>query len=354
MVAKGIEAISISFTAGVIISAAVGLEAGFASTALLAVCLVSALFLLWAKPGNPVPYLILFFLCGVFCHANTMPWKNSPSESRGLGLLCRAIDSIPFAHKESGALVKALLTGIRSDIPKDITLSFRQSGASHILALSGLHLGVIAGIVSTLLKVIGNSRPSSVIRSILTVLFCLYYTLMTGGNPSTVRALLFICLRECGKIWPSRKEPPSKIYCSALLIQLAISPEVISSLGFQLSYLAMLGIFVVFPVLQKWHPDSGNATLDKYSPSKWIWNSVALSISCQIFTAPLVWLRFKTFPKYFLLTNLLALPLAEGLIVCAVLTLFLSVAGVCPQFMISCTDTLATAMIGTLGIIAGL
>ena len=79
-----------------------------------------------------------------------------------------------------------------------------------------------------------------------------------------------------------------------------------------------------------------------------------MSLSCQAFTAPLVWLEFHTFPKYFLLTNLLAMPLTTGVIWCAVLTLTLEAAGICPQALIALTDKAAELLLHTLETISGM
>ena len=121
-------------------------------------------------------------------------------------------------------------------------------------------------------------------------------------------------------------------------------------MGFQLSYLAMLGIFLLFPKLDAWFPSEGR----RKGPVKWMWSSMALSISCQIFTAPLVWLHFRTFPKHFLLTNLIALPLTSFLMFGAVACLALSAFGICPAWLVWTVDTLAGTLQHCLSIIADL
>ena len=80
----------------------------------------------------------------------------------------------------------------------------------------------------------------------------------------------------------------------------------------------------------------------------------ALSISCQIFTAPLVWFRFRTFPAYFLLTNLLAMPLTTLLMGSAVTTILLQGLGLCPGFLLQLTDALCSALVWILRIIASM
>ena len=179
---------------------------------------------------------------------------------------------------------------------------------------------------------------------------CAFYAVMTGAGPSIVRALLFVAINEALRHSPGRRRSPLAIWCCALVIQLAVSPWVIRSVGFQLSYLAMLGIVTLFPALDAWFPSES-----RYSgPMKRIWSAMALTISCQLFTAPLVWIRFHSFPTHFLLTNLLALPLVSMLMFCAVATLVLTAAGLCPGVLLAFTDTLAGLLLTAISLIAGL
>lgn len=331
--AEGIEGISFSFTAGVALSAVLGLGPGTVTT--LALCIVPAILWLYSKTErlSGAACIAGFALLGLFCHGS----QNWPSAQAALlhgplDRLCTFIDGTGFRHASSGALVKALLTGVRDSLSPEIRRAFRDSGASHILALSGMHLGVIYGILSKLSSPAGNSPLARRIRSIAVASACGFYTLLTGAGPSVVRAFIFICLNEFARNHAERRRDPGKIYCTALLVQLSISPGSISSLSFQLSYLAMAGIILVYPRLKGLMKGA-------------VWNSMSLSVSCQLFTAPLAWLRFRTFPRYFLLSNLLALPLSEAVIVSAVLTLALRAVGICPDILVECTDRLCQILI---------
>jgi len=363
--ARDIVRISIPFAAGVWLASVFGAmlfaSGGSASmvVALLALGgIVALIFHLCRVQSTHWILLALLFLClGIFCgeNANMLGLDGIASAglaSKALERLSSLIDSIPFAHKETNALLRALLTGQRDMLSRDVIASFREAGAAHILALSGLHLGVIYLIISKMLSVIGRSRLAFAIRSLLIIAFSLFYVLMTGASPSIVRAFLFITLGEFARHSPGRRKDPLGIWCTALLIQLAVLPGVISSLGFQLSYLAMLGIFTVFPWLDGFYPRSEGIL--KHDPMRKLWSAVALTCSCQLFTAPLVWLRFHTFPKYFILTNLIALPLTEGLIFCGVASLILGVFGLHPHLLLWATDSLAQALQNSLSIISGM
>lgn len=356
--ARDVVLISFPFAAGVALAQFCPLSLFHLSLAAVAVLMLLALA--GALRGR-IWYGLLFFAAGVLCGstgstvgagmAADPSWPAGPAVfHRALARTDALIRSIPFPHGETNALLRALLTGLRDGLPRETVASFRSAGASHILALSGLHLGIIYLLLSKLLSLMGNGRVAYVVRSVVVVADCAFYTLMTGAGPSIVRAFLFICINEMMRHAPGRRKSPVAVWCIALLVQLVISPWVIRSVGFQLSYLAMLGIFVLFPWLEGFYEKPARG----WSPMRWAWSSMALSISCQVFTAPLVWLRFGTFPKYFLLTNLIALPLTSALMFAAVPLLLLTFAGLSPSWLIWLTDTLALALEKCLFIIAAL
>ena len=256
------------------------------------------------------------------------------------------IDSIGFKDRSTNAVIKALLTGNRSDIPPEISAAFRDSGASHILALSGLHLGIIYGIFSKILSCFGNSMEIRRARSVLIMLACGLYTLATGAGPSITRAYLFIVLKETAGM-AGRDVSLKSLLAAALMLHLAFDPTAASNVGFQLSYAAMLGIAFIFPYLR-------NIWKNEWKLLKWIWESAALSISCQITTGPLAYHYFGTFPHYFLMTNLLALPLAGIIIPMALFTTAMTAAGCCPGFVIETTEWLTQGLLNILSLIASM
>ncbi len=304
------------------------------------------------------------FICGIFtgmsgsmlaCStlADGSPFLNrlhSAAEATG-----RAIDALPFHSNDTNAIIKALLTGNRSGLTKEMQETFRSSGASHILALSGLHLGIIYTVIRKTLAFAGNHPAVSSIRSVLTVSICGLYTAATGAGPSITRAFLFILLGETARL-TGRQRSMSGIMMAALTIQLAVSPLSAKHVGFQLSYAAMAGISFIYPVLKRfWNKETEYAGPGIPAvlrlPEK-IWNSAAISISCQLTAGPVAYFYFGTFPINFLLTNLIAIPLAGAAIPAALLTLILSYAGIRPQFLLDMTEAAVDTMAASLGIIA--
>jgi competence protein ComEC len=355
---KSIEGLSLCFTigawAGVTVSGSIPWE-----ISPLVLTLAATPVLLKKRlptlPGSISFPLILgsFLLLGFFAGTvNAFPSASVFSPAGWAETSCERLKTfiadIPFPSEDTASLLTALFTGDRSGLARETVSAFRESGASHILALSGLHLGIIYVLFDQLTRVAGQSPVARKLRFAAIVLGTGFFTLMTGASPSLVRAFLFILINEVLRL-TGRPRKASRVLCLALLIQLVLDPSAIRSLGFQLSYLAMAGIFFLYPVLETWYPSSPG-----WDPFRRIWKAAALSISCQIFTGPLVWLRFHTFPRYFLLTNLLALPLTTLLMTCAVATVTLSAAGICPALLIKTTDTLCQTLQRVLEIIASM
>ena len=257
------------------------------------------------------------------------------------------IGRIPFRDGNTGALLTALLTGDRSLLSMETVQAFRASGASHILALSGLHIGIIYMITDKAVSLLLGRAPwTRWPRFVMITGAAAWFTLMTGAGPSIVRAFLFIAISELLRLL-CRPRRPLRVLCLALLIQLVLDPGAVSSVGFQLSYLAMAGIFLVYPTMEKWYPESS-------SPLRKIWQSAALSISCMLFTGPLAWFRFHSFPRYFLLTNLLALPMTTLLMTAGIATVVFSGLGCCPQLLVNITEHLCHGLTEVLEIISGM
>ena len=351
----GIEALAVHFTAGVAAGALLlrlPADPVFLSSGLILV-LASLVFIVLKTERNHLLFPA-FLLLGAFCaFTDAFPgadrvtflerWTSAWAER-----LRAFIDGIPFPSESTAPLLKALLTGDRSGLSQDTVRVFRESGGAHLLALSGLHIGILYLLLSRLLWPLGNSPRARRVRYALIVLAAGLFTLMTGASPSIVRAFLFIFLNETARI-ACRPRDPLRILSTALLIQLVLSPSAITSTGFQLSYLAMAGIFLLFPILEGWYPKSA-----RFDPVRKIWEAAALSISCQVFTGSLAWFRFHSFPTYFLLTNLLALPLTTLLMGSAVTTLVLRGIHGCPGFLLHATDWLCQALVWILQVISSM
>jgi len=301
-------------------------------------------------------------LAGLFCALNHSLTSGVPAirpsvlkslAGDAVASLRSCIEAIPYHDPDTPALLNALMTGDRSQLSKDTIGIFRQSGASHILALSGLHLGLIYLMLSKLTMPLGNSPKARKIRYGIVVGASLFYCIMTGAGPSISRAAIFIFLGETARV-TGREKDPVRILLAALTIQIGLDPSVASSVGFQLSYLAMAGLVLVFPKLKSIYPEAESRWWRKADPFKKVWNAAMMSISCQLFTGPLVWLRFHTFPEFFLITNLVALPMTSVIMVLSVTTITLSSIGLCPMFLVTLDEWAVQTLVHCLETIASL
>lgn len=392
-----IKPLALAFTFGAasgLLLSRISMHAAYISSA-TSLLVALTLTVITSADRRQAEILLLFLTSGVFCAATSTLTSLGAVAGKplfaGLAADFRSmISSIPFPHEGTAPLVNALLTGDRSSLDDSVMNSFRDSGASHILALSGLHLGIIYGILLKVTSIFGKHPTVKAVRSLIIISLCGIYTLATGASPSLVRAFLFILVNETARL-THRSNNPLRVYCAALFIQTAINPQVISSTGFQLSYLAMAGIFLLYPALKKWYPQeeaAGDMLIEKgagltesdglegvmidkgwcrarrcqtswmktivsAAPRK-IWDAAALTISCQVFTGPLAWWKFGTFPKYFLLTNLLSLPLTSAVMLLSVSTSVLFAIGICPDFLISLTDSSASLLLFIMKVISSM
>ena len=205
--------------------------------------------------------------------------------------------------EKEGGILSAIVIGDRSFIDKSLKSDFKKSGAMHLVAISGLHVGVLYLFINASLFFLGRRKWGAIVRKGLVLATLWTYAVVCGLSSSILRAVLMISVYECGELLGSRRNLLRALATSALITAL-YNPEAPFQIGFQLSYGAMAAIHFVFPRL--------NSLLECRSAIlKKIWDTISLSISCQIFTSPLIWLYFGTFPKYFMITNLLAIPLTS-------------------------------------------
>ena len=147
---------------------------------------------------------------------------------------------------------------------------------------------------------LGNSRGSKIIKSLIVILLLIFYAAIAGFSPSISRAVSMISFYEVSTYFTNRKNRVITLSFSALLI-LLINPHSLFDKGFQLSYLAVLSIFYIFPKLNILFTSKSRFL-------KRVWEIVALSISCQIATFPITYFEFGTLSPLFLVSNIVSIP----------------------------------------------
>lgn len=341
----------IPFTAGVALTAMLPEHLCATAAAVSLPCaIVSALGFL--HDGRRKAYILSALLfAGIFCQCcsglGVSVHTGGGIAEKAMDRLCARIDSLEFRHAGTGGLVKALVTGRKDGLDPATVEAFRICGTSHILALSGMHLCVLYAMISTALSWTGGNRTALAARSILSVLLCSCYCAMAGSGESLVRAVLFVCVNEAARNFPGRRRLSGNVFCAALTVQLIIDPGAVRSVGFQLSYLSVLAIITLYPKLDALvRAEDGKAV-------KKIWSAAALSISCQLYTAPAVLWYFRSFPPYFLISNLIGVPLSSALMIVSIICILLGLPGICPDMMLRLTEMLSQALILTMDTVSG-
>jgi len=197
---------------------------------------------------------------------------------------------------EAAALARALTLGERAALAGDVQ-AFRRAGLAHALALSGLHVGILVGFFVLLAAPLGRGRYLAALALLVG------YLALVGPSPSLLRAALmagvWLLARAAGLV----EVPLASLLALALGVQLVLTPYAVESLSFQLSYLAVLGIALVLPLLPqrpRW--------------KAWLFGALGLTLAAQAATLPLVLDRFGYLPLASPLANLVLLPLV-GLLV---------------------------------------
>lgn len=216
--------------------------------------------------------------------------------------ILRILRSYIRGEKEKG-LAEALLIGYKNDLDKDLVQSYSNTGVVHIIAISGLHLGLIYGLLIQLLKPFKKRKGFKWLSPVLIIAGLWLFSLLAGAQPSVLRsALMFTSIVLAETV--SRKTSIYNSLAFSAFILLCINPFWLWDVGFQLSYAAVLSIVIFMKPVYNWLYIK-NKVLD------FAWKLNAISIAAQLLTTPLSIYHFHQFPNFFLLTNFVAVPLSS-------------------------------------------
>ena len=196
----------------------------------------------------------------------------------------------------------AILLGYDDSLPAQVRHNYVAAGSMHILCVSGMHVGIIYLLASFLLGLLGRSKGALFAKRFILLLLIWFYALITGLSPSIMRSALMISMIIFGEIIHRKGFTLNSIAASAFLL-LLIDPNNLFAIGFQLSYVAVVGIVL----LQK--PLSNLVFFQNKLLSK-VWEITTVSIAAQIATMPFTIYYFNQFTPYFWLSNLLMTPLS--------------------------------------------
>ena len=215
---------------------------------------------------------------------------------------------------KSYGLVKAMLLGRRDDLRSDQIDDYTTSGTVHILSVSGMHVAIIFLVLSYMLGWLKNFRGGKYIYLLAVTSLLCFYALVTGLPPSVQRATLMCIVFVVAEVFSRKHNSMNTLALSAFLI-LIIDPQALFDVGFQLSYLAMSGIFLLYKPI-----DSVFLPTNKFW--KYLWQITALSLAAQLATFPLSLYYFHQFPFYFWLVNPFVITFTNALLPAALVMLF--------------------------------
>lgn len=218
-------------------------------------------------------------------------------------------------EKEAG-LAEALLIGYKDDLDRSLVQSYTNTGVVHIIAISGLHLGLIYWLLALLLKPLGKSRSTKWLRPLLITAGLWAFSFLAGAQPSVLRAALMFSFIVWGESLSRRTSVFNSMAASAFLL-LCINPFWIWDAGFQLSYSAVLSILIFMrPVY--------NLVFCRNKLLDLLWKLNAVTLAAQVLTLPISIYHFHQFPLLFFLTNFLAVPLSSVILLAEILLCIIS------------------------------
>ena len=244
----------------------------------------------------------------------------------------RIIGTIPL---ETGAFLRAILLGDRSELPRHIQDSFKKSGTMHILAISGLHIAIIVLVILYLFRIIGVKRE---IYYTLTIIFLIFFALFTLSRPSVVRASIMACAFLVGILLGRKVDVYNSLGFAALFI-LIKNPKDLFNVGFQLSFLAVVSILFFVPRLMKLLEDYKN-----YYVKKFLYIPLAVSVSAWVATFPLVLYYFKIITPVAIIANLFIIPMLFAMLIASMAFLALGWLPVLGPFLSQVNHLIAQAI----------
>ena len=264
------------------------------------------------------------FVGEVFAKQGDWQWKQRSLS--GLSILERAkLRFLLWRHqllecfqrwgldKEAYGVIAAMTLGEKSQLDRNIKETYSQVGASHILALSGLHLMIIYTVISLFL----GWRRFRTVSQVLIVLSIWAFAFLVGLSPSVTRAAFMISVYALLALGHRERMSVNTLAFTAI-VMLIVNPLSLYDMGFQLSFMAVLAILLFCPMLERIIP------LHVQQQHRWlraIWGLTCVSLAAQIGTAPLIAYYFERFATYFLLSNFVVIPLATLLLYLALFSI---------------------------------
>ncbi|WP_084203492.1 ComEC/Rec2 family competence protein [Psychroserpens damuponensis] len=226
---------------------------------------------------------------------------------------------------EELAIINALLLGQRQDLSQDLQQNYVNAGAIHILAVSGLHVGIILLILSHFLKPLERFRNGTVLKVIILITLLWSFALIAGLSASVTRAVTMFSIVSVALHWKRATNIYNTLAISVFIL-LLFKPLFLFDVGFQMSYLAVLAIVSLQPLLYNiWKP--------KWKAIDYFWKILTVTIAAQFGVVPISLYYFHQFPGLFFISNLAIIPFLGLILGIGILVIVLALCNILPQFL---------------------
>lgn len=238
-------------------------------------------------------------------------WKYKVSEGRRVGVRSVASDCNEFLKRrlyasalsrENAALSVSMLLGDKRELGDDLRLSFSVAGLSHILCVSGLHIGVLIGIFNVVLRFLHwTGKSGFYLRRFLLIAIAWAMAFLVGCTPSALRVALMLTIALTTGTTAYASDGLN-VLAVACFVMLLFDPLILFDVGFQMSFLAVAGIMICMPRADCF------IRKELCPPLRGVCGTAAVTLSAQLFVLPMVVWRFHNVPLFFLFANVLVVP----------------------------------------------
>ncbi len=218
--------------------------------------------------------------------------------------ICSKLLTNLVGSQRESAIAVALVLGVKEQMDNEILQAYSSTGLMHVLAVSGMHVGMMLFPFAWLFGWLEQKGlRGKMVYAGLVLSFLWSYAIITGFSASVLRAVVMFSLVALGRIFGKTGTMYNILACSAFFL-LLYEPFLLWSVGFQLSYLAVLSIIIFQPFMKLWYEAQNRYVF-------YFWELTTVSLSAQLLTFPLGFYYFHQFPNYFLLANLLIIPISS-------------------------------------------
>ena len=206
-------------------------------------------------------------------------------------------------NKQNAGLAEAMLIGYREDLDKELLNAYTNTGVVHIIAISGLHLGLIFMLMDFLIRTLAGRKRAAMAGLFISLPLLWSFAILTGSSASVIRSAIMFSFIIVGKAIGKKNNGMNSLLGSACMLLMG-SPDLRFDLGFQLSYAAVASILLFDQDIKK-------MVFFKNKSALYCWSMVSITLAAQVLTTPIVIANFHRFPTLFLFTNLITVPLSS-------------------------------------------